>query len=241
MYADKKEFLAKARSLGLAEAKGALQRPEFMVQTAVATEEKVIDTVDAADVWSAFSASKARVGTLDGLVVTDDPNVKVNKSGKAINTRVSELRQIISASKVGYGNKGFSDILDDARPVIIQAKRAGDYKGNTQDAFVSIARAQLVKNEETAAANNGKVEALTEDEIYNSLMPKAAPSKERDELKELRKIEKALTVLVEGTQGTDTSPPKQPFPSDEAKEALHRVQERIADLTLDREEDKKAA
>jgi hypothetical protein len=222
MFEDKKSYLARARSLGLAEAKGALQRPEFFVQTAVAVEEQVIDVVDADDAWKAFSASKGRVETLEGLVVTEDPNVKMLKSGKAVNTRVSELRQIMAAARRSYGNQGFSDILQGARPVIIRAKRAGDYKGNTQDAFVMIARAQLKKEEG----------ALDEDELYEALLPKAQPDKERDELKELRKAEKLLTVIVEGTQGTETSPPKEAFPSDEAQAALTQVQKRIADLTF---------
>jgi hypothetical protein len=230
MFEDKKAFLARARSLGLAEAKGALQRPEFFVQTAVAVEEGVVDTADADDAWKAFSASKGRVGTLEGLVVTEDPNVKMLKSGKAVNTRVSELRQIMAAAKRRYGNQGFSDILQGARPVIIQAKRAGDYKGNTQDAFVMIARAQLRKEEG----------ALDEDEIYAALLPKAQPDKERDELKELGKIEKQLAVLVNGTEGTETTPPKQPFPSEEAIAALAQVRERIAALTITQDERKAA-
>jgi hypothetical protein len=229
MFEDKKAFLARARSLGLAEAKGALQRPEFFVQTAVAVEEGVVDTADADDAWKAFSASKGRVGTLEGLVVTEDPNVKMLKSGKAVNTRVSELRQIMSAAKRRYGNQGFSDILQGARPVIITAKRAGDYKGNTQDAFVMIARAQLKQEE-----------ALSDDEIYAALLPKAQPDKERDELKELGKIEKQLAVLVNGTEGTETTPPKQPFPSEEAIAALAQVRERIAALTITQDERKAA-
>jgi hypothetical protein len=229
MFEDKKAFLARARSLGLAEAKGALQRPEFFVQTAVAVEEGVVDTADADDAWKAFSASKGRVETLEGLVVTEDPNVKMLKSGKAVNTRVSELRQIMSAAKRRYGNQGFSDILQGARPVIITAKRAGDYKGNTQDAFVMIARAQLKQEE-----------ALSDDEIYAALLPKAQPDKERDELKELGKIEKQLAVLVNGTEGTETTPPKQPFPSEEAIAALAQVRERIAALTITQDERKAA-
>jgi hypothetical protein len=90
------------------------------------------------------------------------------------------------------------------------------------------------------APSSSKEEARSDDEIYAALLPKAQPDKERDELKELGKIEKQLAVLVNGTEGTETTPPKQPFPSEEAIAALAQVRERIAALTITQDERKAA-
>jgi hypothetical protein len=221
MFEDKNAFFRAARALGAAEAEGALKRPEFMVSTAIATEAGVIGTADAGEAWQAFAANKKRQEKLGDLVVSTDPGDKVSKSGKATNVRVSELRQIILAASKTRGNVGFSDTLTEARAIIVQAKRAGDYKGNTQDAFVSIARAQL------------KVEdrPLTDEEIYAAVCP-APKAKDRTEIAELEKVAKALDRIIKGSEGTDSSPPKEPFDSEEAQGALKLINERIAVLTL---------
>jgi hypothetical protein len=151
----------------------------------VAVEQGKVDAKGiheaAAELWSDFASNKKRAEIMGDLVVSTDPGDKVNKSGKASNVRASELRQIMTAASKTRGNVGFSDTLTEARAVIVRAKRAGDYKGNTQDAFVSIARAQL------------KVEdrPLTDEEIYAAVCP-APKAKDRTEAAELEKIAKAL-------------------------------------------------
>lgn len=225
MFEDYNAVRRLARTLGAEEAKGALKRPEFMHAMAVAVELGKVDAKGiheaAAELWADFASNKKRVDIMGELVVSTDPGDKVNKSGKATNVRASELRQIMTAASKTRGNVGFSDTLTEARAIIVRAKRAGDYKGNTQDAFVSIARAQL------------KIEdrPLTEDEIYAAVCP-APKAKDRTEAAELEKIAKALDKLIKGTQDTETTVGKEGFPSEEASEALRLVNERIAVLTL---------
>lgn len=225
MFDDYNAVRRLARTLGAEEAKGALKRPEFMHAMAVAVELGKVDAKGiheaAAELWSDFASNKKRAEIMGDLVVSTDPGDKVSKSGKATNVRASELRQIMTAASKTRGNVGFSDTLTEARAIIVQAKRAGDYKGNTQDAFVSIARAQL------------KVEdrPLTDEEIYAAVCP-APKAKDRTEAAELEKIAKALDRLIKGSEGNETSPPKEPFDSEEAQGALKLINERIGVLTL---------
>jgi cobalamin biosynthesis protein CobT len=226
MFDDYNAVRRLARTLGAEEAKGALKRPEFYHAMCVAVEQGKVDAKGiheaAAELWSDFASNKKRAEIMGDLVVSTDPGDKVNaKTGKSSNVRASELRQIMTAASKTRGNTGFSDTLTEARAVIVRAKRTGDYKGNTQDAFVSIARAQL------------KVEdrPLTDDEIYAAVCP-APKAKDRTEKKELSKLATALEKLIKGTEGTETSLPKEPMPSEEASAALKLLNERIAVLTL---------
>jgi hypothetical protein len=235
MFDDYNAVRRLARTLGAEEARGALKRPEFMHAMAVAVEQGKVDAKGihdaAAELWSDFTSNKKRAEIMGDLVVSTDPGDKVNpKTGKSTNVRASELRQIMTAASKTRGNTGFSDTLTEARAIIVRAKRAGDYKGNTQDAFVSIARAQL------------KVEdrPLTDDEIYAAVCP-APKAKDRTEAEELGKIAKALDRILKGSEGNETSPPKEAFPSEEASEALRLVNERIAVLTLAQENAKATA
>jgi hypothetical protein len=223
MFEDKNAVLRAVRSFGTTEAKGALQRPALLIAVARASEEGHIGTDDAVPIWSAFEKAKqGQLGPQD--VVDSDPITKqvVGKDGssKAKNVRHSEVRQVIAAGAVRYGNRGFADVLADARKLIVAAKQRGDYKGNTQDAFIAIARAQL--------KTEGR--ELTDDEIEAAFMP-APKQKDRRELDELKKVAKALETILKGTEPTDTSPGKEAFPSEESEAALHQLNQRISVLT----------
>lgn len=220
-YADKKAFLAHARSLGIAEANGALQRPEFIVQTSIAVECGALVPADSAEAWNAFDGSKLRRDKLNGSVVLDD-NTNTTKKGNMVAVRASELKQVmIAASKVRTFNGAnfyFSDLLDSARRLICEEKAAGNYKGNTSDGFVRIARAQI---------KSGSV--LSEDEVRAALQPTKAVPKERTERKELAAVEKILVRLIEGNENSD------PMPSPQAKNALAQVRNRLSALGDDSE------
>jgi hypothetical protein len=214
MFEDKNAFIRRAASLGDQEAKGQLCRPEFMVACAVASHESVIATDDAADAWGAFK--KKQAARLNGAVVTNE-----RTSEKATAVRVSEIRQIILAGAKPYGNRSFADVLNDARGLIATAKASGDYKGNTQDAFVAIARAQIKSPDAE----------LTEEQIVEAFLP-TPKAKDRKEADELGKVVKVLERIVKGSEGTETSPPKEAFPSEAADEAIQVLKDRIAVLTL---------
>lgn len=223
MFEDKNAVRRAARSFGLNEAKGALQRPAFMEAMATAAYESHITPVDAPELWDDFDKSKR--GKIEGIVNDYDPTptitVKKDGSTNARNVRVSELKQIISAGARKYGNRTFTDTLTDARQLIIKAKERGDYNGNTQDAFVAIARAQL-KSES----------ALTEDEIVRAFCPEVKP-KEVSELKDVEAIVKSLKRLLEGTKTPDGKTLREPHPEvQEYHDALTVMNERLAVLQL---------
>jgi len=223
MFQDKNEFLRSARALGASEADAYLKRPEFIQQTAVATVDGVISTADAHDVWDAFDNNKKRNEKFGEVVV---------KSDKARKVRVSEINTVIKAAAMPMNgsNVRFPDVLNDARKVIVQAAKAGDYKGNTQDAFIKIARAQL------------KVEdrPLTDDEIYQAILPKNN-TKDANEAKDLERAAKILKRIIEGSEGNENTPPREASPSEETEGALRLISERLAVLTLTAENNKAAA
>src|SRR4051794_4615303 len=96
-YTTADEYLRDARKFGLAEASGALQRPDFFVKTAIAGEDGVIKPADATKAWDQFANSKLRNNKLENVVVLDD-NFRADKQGNMHAVRASELKQVIIAA-----------------------------------------------------------------------------------------------------------------------------------------------
>jgi hypothetical protein len=214
-YADEKEFLRECRKLGEQEGRGDLARPEFYAQVAVATVEGVCNSEKPKDgstpayekAWNAF-AEKANAKAAEAGIV---------RSKAAEKVRVSEVKQLVLAS---LKNEAFPELLNAAKPIITEMKLSGEYKGNTQDAFVAIARKQ--KDSDTL---------LTEEEVRDVIRTKAK-DRERVEAEELEKEIKRLKVLRDGTEGTETSPPKEPFPSEALDVAIRALEDRLGVLRL---------
>jgi hypothetical protein len=191
-----------------AEANGLMKRSEFIIKIAIGVAEGVVNLKDADEIWTKYREAVAN--KVDGQIVAEEKSAK---------QRISELRQVIlAADKPGVS---LADRLSSAREIILDAKAEGNVKGNTHDCFIAIARAQM------------KVEGrnLNDDEVRSAIAP-SQKSAERNEKKELEKRIKDLKVLINGTEGTPTSPPKEAFPSDAAKAALHLLEKRLAELTL---------
>jgi hypothetical protein len=202
------KFLASIVADAKAEANGLMKRSEFIIKIAIGVAEGVVNLKDADEIWTKYREAVAN--KVDGQIVAEEKSAK---------QRISELRQVIlAADKPGVS---LADRLTSAREIILDQKAEGQVKGNTHDCFISIARAQM------------KVEGrnLTDDEVRQAIAP-SAKSAERNEKKELEKRIKDLKVLINGTEGTPTSPPKEAFPSDAAKAALHLLEKRLAELTL---------
>lgn len=218
VFSSAKDYLAEVRKLAEAEGKGALSAPEFVVNTAIAAIEGYVvaddkgkqdGQVSVKDAWSAFEEKVSAKLAPVGVVRT--------KSEDAFNTRVSELRQVVHAA---LKNDEFPSLLSNSRPIIAALKAEGRFTGNTRDGFIKIARAQ----KESDAP-------LSDDEVRGALTAtKAKP--DRTERLELEKQLKALRVIHDGTEGTDKSPPKQAYPSEELAAAIAEIERRIAVLTL---------
>jgi hypothetical protein len=214
VYADNKEFMREVRRLADQEASGELARPEFFVQVTIATREGVVgdtslrkDEAPAAVTWNAYAEKANAKAAKAGIV----------RSKGAEKVRISEVNQLILAT---MKNDAFPELLSAAKPVIQEMKLSGEYNGNTQDAFIAIARAQ--KESDTL---------LSEEEVRDAIRIKPR-NVERKEIDVLEKQLKALKVLRDGTEGTDSSPPKEPFPSEQLDVAISAIEERLGVLRL---------
>jgi hypothetical protein len=210
-FADRTAFLDHAKKLGEQEAGGLLRRPQFVEDLSIATSEGVLDPgnkPDAADAWTSFRFKVAN--KIDGQVISVEKSEKV---------RISEMRAVMIASAMT--GVDFPGVLQRARKIICEAK-ANNVKlvGNTTDCFVQLARKQ--------AAVEGR--SLDDDEILDGIQP-AQKDKARTEEALLKAQIKQLTVILEGTEGTENSPPKQAFPSPELKTAIAQLELRLATLT----------
>jgi hypothetical protein len=218
-FDSKNKFLTEVRKLGKAVGQGALARPEFFQQTAVAAGENVIMAADAEAVWDAFDLAISK--PLDGVGCIGK---KEGRSEQARKVRISEVTQVINVSQLPIfadGSQSFADVLQDLRGTVLDMKKAGDYQGNMQDAFIAVTRAQK-KNPDAV---------LSEEEMRAAVSPEKA-TKERTEATELEKQLKALKVLRDGTEGTETSPPKQPFQSEQLDAAIELIEERLGLLRI---------
>jgi hypothetical protein len=211
VFADKNEAFKAFRTLGEMEAKGQVAGPEFIVKLAIAVEEGHVAEADAEACYKEFR--KRQVKVYEGNVV--DPI----ETASNFKQKVSVCKVVMNAASNPAFS--FSDVLNDARPIIISTKAAGVHKMSTWDAFYAIARAQ--REIQTA---------LDEDGIRKALEPKKG-GKERNAVVSLEAIKKLMKVHLEGTQGVEgKSPPKEAYPSERVASALRLVEQEIAALTF---------
>jgi hypothetical protein len=197
-----------------ASVRGALARPEIILQTALAAHEGLLNEGDGENVWSRVSQRQNK--RLAAASVTGDDK----GSKQAFKTRVSEMNKVIEAACcLRDGLVSFHEVLEQAKPIIVRAKNEGVWKSNTQDAFVQLARAQ--------ANEHGQV-PMDEAMIEAALQP-SEKQKEYEERKETIKLIKALDRHINGTEkdGVQVRPA---FPSTEASIALKRLEDRLAQL-----------
>jgi hypothetical protein len=211
-WATKDAFLKHATTLGTEEATSMLKRPQLVEDIAIAVSLGILDPgnkQDPADVWTSFR--KKVTDKIDGQVISIEKSEKV---------RISEMRAVMVASAMS--GVDFANVIQRARPIICRLKAANTkLVGTTTDCFVQLARKQ----------QNVEGRSLTDEEIEEGVQP-AVKNKNRTEEALLKAQIKQLTVMLEGTEGTDTSPPKEPFPSPQLKTALAQLENRLAELTI---------
>jgi hypothetical protein len=210
-WVDKTAFLKHATTLGTDEATSLLKRPQLVEDLAIAVAQGVLDPgnkSDAADVWTSFRKKVA--DKIDGQVISIEKSEKV---------RISEMRAVMVAAAMS--GVDFAGVIQRARAIICVAK-ADNVKlvGTTTDCFVQLARKQ----------QNVEGRSLTDEEILEGIQP-AVKTKDRTEKRLLQEEIKKLTTILEGTAGTENSPPKEPFPSPQLKAAIAQLEERLKDLT----------
>lgn len=212
-FADLAAYLKRVRELGREYGQGALSRPEFIIQTAIAAQEGTIDESNAEEAQKAYSeaCNKKLAG-----------NVALSDSETSHNQRVSELRTIIHVAAFDFLNEDtLADMLTEAKGLILSYKQEGAYKGNTTDGFMRIVRAQKAKKKA------GEDERLNEDELRAAILGNVN-SAELTEKKSLERIKKLIDVHINGTKGTTNSMPKPKFESDEALGMLELAEARLA-------------
>jgi len=215
VFDDLNALLRKVRSLAGDYSKGALSRPEMIVNVAIAAREGSCAADDADKIWQTFD------NTLHGRLA--DVSTVGKKEGfgsdKAFKVRVSEVKTVIVAA---IKHTDLPEWLNESRTVVSQLKTEGRYQGNMQDAFIAIARA--AKKSDTA---------LTEDEIVEAICP-PAKSKELSEKAELERLLKAMKTVHDGKQGDpETGAPGRPaFPSERLAASMMLLEQQIATLVV---------
>lgn len=213
VFSDLNALLRKVRSLAGDYSKGALSRPEMIVNVAIAAREGSATADDAEKIWSAFdqtlhnrNADITAVGKKEGF-----------GSDKAFKVRVSEVKTVIVAA---VKHTDLPELLNNSRAVVSNLRTEGRYQGNMQDAFLAIARA--AKKSDTP---------LTDDEVVAAVCP-AAKSKDLSEKEELQRLLKAMKTVHDGKQGDpETGSPGRPdFPSERLAAAMLLVEQQIATL-----------
>jgi hypothetical protein len=215
VFNDLNALLRKVRSLAGDYSKGALSRPEMIVNVAIAAREGSCTADDAEAIWSTFDttlhnrlADVSTVGKKEGF-----------GSDKAYKVRVSEVKTVIVAA---IKHTDLPEWLNESRAVVAQLKAEGRYQGNMQDAFLSIARA--AKKSDTA---------LTDEEIVEAICP---PSKDKDleEKTELQRLLKAMQTVHNGKEGNpETGAPGRPaFPSERLAASMMLLEQQIATLVV---------
>ena len=212
-YANKEEFFKKAEALGASEGKGALARPEFAIQAAIAAMEGVLGEGDAKDAWSKFRSGAAKKCE-GGQVAPESSSPQ----------RASELKQMILAACVP--GLDFARTLTRAKPLIVQAK-ADKQVANTWDGFVMVARTQLKAEDHD----------LSDDEI-EACLTKDANVKVKEEIAMLKAVAKSLEAVLKGKADSEKGPGRPAYVSDETEAALDSVNRRIALLELNVQIDK---
>jgi hypothetical protein len=209
-WADKSAFLKHAMTLGTDEATAMLKRPQLVEDIAIAVALGILDPgnkSDAADVWVSFRKKVA--DKINGQVISEEKSEKV---------RISEMRAVMVASAMS--GVDFADVVQRARAIICEEKAKNTkLVGNTTDCFVQLARKQ----------QNVEGRSLNDEEIREGIQP-AVKTKHRTEKALLEAQIKQLNVILNGTAGTETSPPKAPFPSPQVKAAIAQLEERLKDL-----------
>lgn len=237
VYDDKSALIKEVRKLAGEAAKSAIARPEFLVQCAIAGAEGTIQPKpynhktkkekdksgasvpvkvdDVAEVAAAFYNSISK--SIEKTAVVEE------KKSNYLDIRTSELRKVVQASAE---NPDFPDILDGrVRPLVIELKTSGDYKGNMQDAFVNVARASL-KLEEG--------ETLDDDAITVAILPKGGGGgREYTEKGQFEKLLKMARTIRDGTQPDETrgTEGKPAFESEHIDAIIKLCEEYIAELT----------
>ena len=218
-FSDIKDFLSSIRKLGGDAAKGALARPEFIVNLATAAQEGTVNEDNAEEIWDTFDNACSK--KLEGIA-TQSKNETVR------NVRVSEVRTIILVANYEFLQEAptLADMLTTARATILDCKMNAGYTGNTQDAFIRVVRAQKQKKK------NGEDEALSDDEVRAAILGGKVAS-DASEKKQLEAIKRSLEKLINGTKGKEgASAPKPAFPSEEASDALTLIESRLAHVTM---------
>ena len=217
-FSDIKDFLASIRKLGADVGKGALARPEFIVDLATAAQEGTVNEDNAEEIWDTFDNAAAK--KLDGIATQ-------SKNETARNVRISEVRTIILVANFEFlQERTLADILTDSRATILDCKLNAGYTGNTQDAFLRVVRAQKAKKKA------GEDDPLSDDEVRAAILGGKAPA-DASEKKQLDAIKKSLERLIKGTKGKEgQAAPKPAYPSEEAADALTLIEARLAHVTL---------
>jgi hypothetical protein len=214
VFDDLNALLRKVRSLAGDYSKGALSRPEMIVNVAIAAREGSCTADDAEKIWSTFDttlhsrlADVSTVGKKEGF-----------GSGKAYKVRVSEVKTVIVAA---IKHTDLPEWLNESRAVVAQLKAEGRYQGNMQDAFLSIARA--AKKSDTA---------LTDEEIVEAICP--VQGKDLEEKTELQRLLKAMQTVHDGKEGNpETGAPGRPaFPSERLAASMMLLEQQIATLVV---------
>jgi hypothetical protein len=215
VFSDLNALLRKVRSLAGDYSKGALSRPEMIVNVAIAAREGSASADDAEAIWSAFdqtlhnkNADVTTVGKKEGF-----------GSEKAYKVRVSEVKTVITAA---VKHTDLPEWLNEARATVSQLKTEGRYQGNMQDAFLAIARA--AKKSDTP---------LTDDEIVDAICP-TPKDKELNEKEELQRLLKAMKRTHDGKEGDpETGAPGRPaFPSERLAAAMLLIEQQVATLVV---------
>jgi hypothetical protein len=247
VYDDKSALLKEVRKLAGEAAKSAIARPEFLIQCAIAGAEGTIQPKpynhktkkekdksgasvpvkvdDVADVAMAFYNTISK--SIEKTAVMDEKEiVRSNGDGDKKSPYLS-VRKVVQAAAE---NPDFPDILDGkVRPLVIELKTAGAYKGNMQDAFVNVARASLKLDEG---------EELDDDAITVAILPKGGPDREYTEKGQFEKLLKLARTIRQGTEpdesrGTEGKPA---FESEHIDAIIKLAEEYIAELTPVEEE-----
>lgn len=197
----KETLLKTVQELGAAEAAGKRCRHEFLGTVAIGAQNGYWDMKDAEMLWQQFAAGAASLRIETGEKSSDKQ-------------RVSELRQVIQASKIPAAD--FAQTIADFPDLYRKLKAEGATNVKLNDAFIVVARRQ-----------NKLDRDITEAEIRSALAPQA---KETSEEKELGLRIKQLNDFVDKFG-----------PSNELAAAINLLNRRLADLVAESAQAKRDA
>ncbi len=203
-------LLIEAAALATNEGLSANAKIELMTSLGNAAQAKSIQPSDASPIFDAYLAAKeSTVNDKTEVVGNGKTGAKVTE-GYARKTK-SEWKQVISCG--GHPTA-------DGPEALALAKDIATSKGiHVYDAMIKIAREQI-KVQDT----------LTREEVEAHLAGDAK-SKDKSELKVLKDVAKSLEKVIKGIDATDDDEGRPPYASQEAIDALNKINARIADIT----------